>query len=197
MIFGLVTPYVIQSHSFLTTHAYIKEGQLMKAKNTPNIIDPTLDLDAIREECLSLMKTRAYISAGVSAIPVPLLDIAVDAGMLTQLLPEISIKFGLEKAKMEAINFHTGDIRWRELGSRSLAFAGLVATRGATRLSIRGLGTRLISREVVKFIPLGGSIIAATMGYFVFKRITTNHIDECYALAKDLQTNGNPSKKKR
>ena len=166
----------------------------MKAKNTPNIIDPTLDLDAIREECLSLMKKRAYISAGVSAVPVPLLDIAVDAGMLTQLLPEISIKFGLEKEKMEVFNFQTHDIRWRELGSRSLAFAGLVATRGATRMSIRGLGTRLISREVIKFIPLGGPIIAATMGYFVFKKITTSHIDECYSLAKDLQKNGITSK---
>jgi uncharacterized protein (DUF697 family) len=169
----------------------------MKPKNIPNIIDPSLDLDAIREECLSLMKTRAYISAGVSAIPVPLIDIAVDAGMLTQLLPEISIKFGLESEKLAAINFQTGDVRWRELGSRSLAFAGLVAARGATRMSIRGLGTRLISRQVIKFIPLGGPIIAATMGYFVFKKITVNHINECYALAKELQTGSKVSKKKR
>ena len=169
----------------------------MKPKNIPTIIDPTLDLDAIREECLSLMKTRAYISAGISAVPIPLIDVAVDAGMLTQFLPEISIKFGLEEETLAAINFQTGDVRWRELGSRSLAFAGLVATRGATRMSIKGLGARLVSRQVVKFIPLGGSIIAASMGYFVFKKITTNHIDECYALAKELQGTSNTTQKKR
>jgi hypothetical protein len=50
---------------------------------------------------------------------------------------------------------------------------------------------------VIKFIPLGGPIIAATMGYFVFKKITTKHIDECYALAKELQNSAHPSKKKR
>lgn len=168
----------------------------MKLDRT-RIIDPALDLDAIREECLSLMKTRAYISAGISAVPIPLIDLAVDAGMLTQLLPEISIKFGLESEKLAAINFQTGDIRWRELGSRSIAFAGLVATRSATRLSIRGLGARLISRQVIKFVPLGGTVIAATMGYFVFKRITTKHIDECYTLAKALQASGSTPQKKR
>lgn len=169
----------------------------MKLDNIPHKIDPTLNLDDIREECLALMKKRAYISAGVSAIPVPLLDVAIDAGMLTQLLPEISIKFGLEKEKMAAINFETHDIHWREVGSRSLAFAGLVATRGVTRLSIRGLGTRLISRQVVKFIPLGGSIIAASMGYFVFKKITTDHINECYKVAKELQQGSSVVVKKR
>ncbi len=169
----------------------------MKLSNIPNTIDPTLNLDDIREECLALMKKRAYISAGVSAVPVPLLDVAVDAGMLTQLLPEISIKFGLDTEKMAAINFATGDVHWRELGSRSLAFAGLVATRGATRMTIRGLGTRLLSRQVVKFIPLGGPIIAASMGYFVFKKITTDHINECYKVAKELQTGVSGTAKKR
>jgi uncharacterized protein (DUF697 family) len=168
----------------------------MKIDKITNIIDPALDLDAIRKECLDLMKTRAYISAGVSAVPIPLFDVAVDAGMLTQLLPEISTKFGLEKEKLAAINFQTGDIRWRELGSRSLAFAGLIATRSATRLSIRGLGARIVSRQVVKFIPLGGPIIAASMGYFVFKKITTDHINECYELAKELQGKGKKTSKK-
>lgn len=161
------------------------------------VTDSAIDLDAIRKECMSLMKKRALISGGVSAIPVPFLDIAVDAGMLTQLLPEISSKFGLEARRVAAIDFRTGEIKWLELGSRSLAFAGAVASRGAARLSISGLGTRIVSRQVTKFIPLGGSMIAATMGYFVFKKVTTKHIDECYALAKKRQTGGSTPAKKR
>jgi uncharacterized protein (DUF697 family) len=158
--------------------------------------DSAVDLDAIRQECISLMKKRALISGGVSAIPVPFLDIAVDAGMLTQLLPEISSRFGLEAPKVEAINFETGEVQWLELGSRGLAFAGAVASRGAARLSISGLGTRIVTRQVTKFIPLGGSIIAATMGYFVFKKITTKHINECYSRAKKRQMSGRVAPKK-
>jgi len=40
---------------------------------------------------------------------------------------------------------------------------------------------------VIKFIPLGGQIVAATMGYYVMKKIATDHINECYDLAKGLQ----------
>lgn len=157
------------------------------SNKTATRIDPTLDLDAVRTECLELVKKRAYLSAGASAVPIPLLDVAVDAGLLSQLLPEISYMFGLAEEQMAMFNSETREVDWKVARTRGVAFAGLVASRGVTRMSIQGMGTRILSRQVIKFIPLGGTIIAASMGYFVFKKIATNHVDDCYKTAKGLQ----------
>lgn len=155
--------------------------------DTPTSIDPSLDLDAIRTECLDLVKKRAYLSAGASAVPIPLLDVAFDAGMLSQLLPEISHKFGLAEEQMAMFNPETREVNWKVASERGIAFAGLVASRGVTRMTIQGMGTRILSRQVIKFIPLGGTIVAASMGYFVFKKIATSHVDDCYKAAKGHQ----------
>ncbi len=159
------------------------------SSKTPTRIDPTLDLDAVRTECLELVKKRAYFSAGASAVPIPLLDVAVDAGLLSSLLPEISYKFGLGEEQAEIFDPETREVDWTVARNRGVAFAGLVATRGVIRMSIQGMGTRILSRQVIKFVPLGGTIIAASMGYFVFKKIATNHVDDCYKTAKGLQLN--------
>jgi hypothetical protein len=59
----------------------------MKLDKIPDRIDPSLDLDRIRNECLELTKKRAYYSAGAAVIPVPFLDVVIDVGILSQLIP--------------------------------------------------------------------------------------------------------------
>lgn len=160
----------------------------MKLDNLPSYVDPSLNLELIRTECLAMAKKRALISAGVSTIPIPFFDVVVDAGILTELLPEISAKFGLAPEPEAMFDFETRDVDWGEVRSRGLTFAGLVTQRGIVRGTIQGFGMRLITRQVVKFIPLGGSIVAATMGYTVFKRIASDHVDKCYKAALSIQS---------
>lgn len=154
----------------------------------PNTIDPNLDLDQVKEECLKLVKSRARISAGVAIVPVPFFDVAIDAGMLTQLIPEISARFGLIEGRESAIDLQSRQIHWGTLKDRTVDFAGLMATRGIVKKTIQGFGGRIAAKQVTKFIPLGGQLVAATMGYTIFKKIATDHINECYNLAKDIQT---------
>ena len=68
---------------------------MMKIDNIPQTIDPTLNLEQVREECLELVKKRAYMSAGVAIIPIPFLDVLIDVGILSQLIPEVNARFGL------------------------------------------------------------------------------------------------------
>lgn len=153
----------------------------------PNTIDPDLDLEKIRVECQQLVKKRAKYSAGAAVIPVPFVDVAIDAGMLTQLLPEISERFGLIEGRESAIDLESRDVHWRELKNRAVDFAGLMATRGVIKKTIQGFGGRIVAKQVTKFVPLGGQLVAATMGYTIFKKIAFDHIEECYKLAKDIQ----------
>ncbi len=51
---------------------------MIKRETIPDSIDPSLDLEMIRAECLELVKKRAYFSAGAAVIPVPFLDVVID-----------------------------------------------------------------------------------------------------------------------
>lgn len=158
------------------------------AEKLPSTIDPNLDLDQVKKECLALVKKRAKYSAGVAIVPVPFFDVAVDASMLTMLLPEISERFGLLKDRQGAVDLESRKIHWSALKDRTVSFAGLMATRGIVKKTVQGFGGRIAAKQVTKFIPLGGQLVAATMGYVIFKKIATDHIEECYKLAKDIQT---------
>lgn len=158
-----------------------------KLEKLPESIDPDLDLNAVRKQCQELVRKRAYMSAGVAVVPVPFADVVVDAGILSQLIPEISERFGLVEERLEAIDLQAREIHWQEMRSRALEFAGMVATRGVVRKSINGMFGKILSKQVAKFVPLGGQMVAASLGYVVLSKVANDHIDECYRLAKKIQ----------
>ena len=47
----------------------------MKIDKIPDSIDPNLNLESIRTECLELVKKRSYFSAGAAVVPIPFFEI--------------------------------------------------------------------------------------------------------------------------
>lgn len=148
-------------------------------------IDPTLNLEQIRAECQAMAKSRAKVSAGVAVIPLPFLNVAVDVAMLTKLLPEITERFGLADAA--DLDKSTEEARKQSMKERIMAIGGLIAARSVVNKTVQGFGGRFIGKQVSKYIPLGGSMVAASLGYMIFKKIAFDHIEECYKLAKQAQ----------
>lgn len=147
---------------------------------------PTVaELDRLREECRELVRKRALVSAGAAVIPVPLLDIVVDAGILMDLIPDISHRFGLATEDIDAMDPARKEKTWRQIRRRGSQLIGIVLTRQLIRKSFDGLVGRLVARQISKFIPLGGQIVAAGLGYFVMRKIAYQHIDDCYAVARE------------
>ena len=159
----------------------------MKIDNIPDSIDPNLNLEIIRAECLELAKKRAYFSAGAAIIPVPFFDVVIDVGILSQLIPEINARFGLSPEQISVYDPATKQIHWNELRKRGVEFSGLVVARTAVKKSINNVAAKYITREITKFIPLGGQAIAAGLGYFVMKTVADAHVEDCYKLAKNIQ----------
>jgi len=159
----------------------------MKIDKLPDAIDPSLNLEQIRDECLEQVKKRSYVSAGVAVIPVPFLDVVIDVGMLSLLIPEINARFGLAPDQISVYDPATKKIHWNELRKRGFEFSGLVVARTAVKASLNNMAAKIITKQVTKFIPLGGSIMAASLGYIVMKKVAEAHVDECYKLAKNIQ----------
>ncbi|WP_168407413.1 hypothetical protein [Acinetobacter indicus] len=159
----------------------------MKIDKIPNSIDPNLNLEQVRADCLELVKKRAYVSAGAAVIPVPFLDVVIDVGILSQLIPEINARFGLSPEQVSVYDPGTKQIHWQELRKRGIEFSGLVVARTAVKKSLNNVAAKVITKQVTKFIPLGGQLVAASLGYFVMKKVAEAHVEESYKIAKGIQ----------
>lgn len=158
----------------------------MKLKNIPNQIDPNINLERARAESLELIKKRAAISAGAAVVPVPFFDLIIDLGVLSTLLPEINAKFGLAPEQMSVYDPATKTVHWKELRKRGFELSSFVVARTAVKQSINGLMGKFVTKQVTKFIPLGGSLVAGTLGYIIMKKIAETHVEDCYETAQRL-----------
>lgn len=141
------------------------------------------DLLRIRDDCRRRVKRASWASAGAAVVPVPLLDMVVDVGILMKLLPEINERFGLAPKHIEAMPEETRLQVWQRRAERGSELIGMVVTRELIKRSLQGVGTRFAARQVARFIPFGGQIVAATLGYWVMRRLAWQHIDDCVEVA--------------
>ena len=159
----------------------------MKIEKIPDSIDPGLNLEQIRDECLARTKKTAYCSAGAAIVPIPFFDVVVDLGMLTQIIPDINARFGLAPEHISVYDPETKKVHWDELRKRGFELSGFVVARTAMKKTFNGFFTKIATKQVTKFIPLGGQLLAASLGYFMMRKITEAHIQDCYTLAKRIQ----------
>lgn len=155
----------------------------VNVEKMPKSFDPSLDLEQIKRECHEMVKKEAKYSAAAAIVPVPLVDLVVDASLLTKLLPEISAKFGLIEPEAQAVDLNNK----ADLKDKAVDLAGLVLTRSIAKKTFQGFGGRIIAKQVTKFIPFGGQLVAGTIGYLMFKKIADDHIEKSYKQAKALQ----------
>jgi uncharacterized protein (DUF697 family) len=150
------------------------------------------ELDVIREQCRKLARKKARLSGLASVVPIPAFDIAAEVRLLSKLLPEISDRFGLTPEKIREMPTEQREkVRWH-MRNRKTGFFGLIATRALLRRSLQSYVGRLLTTQVAKFIPLTGSLVAATLGYQVLRRIADQYIDDCYEVGRALWQGGAP-----
>lgn len=142
--------------------------------------------DAVRRS-RKLLNRRALVGAAASAVPIPGLDWAVDAALLSRLIPAINAQFGLTPQQLDALPDHK-----REQVQKALAMVGSVVigkfvTRDMVVRMAQTVGKRLTAKQASKYVPLAGQAIAALMGYTALRYLGEEHIKDCVRVAKEAQ----------
>lgn len=135
----------------------------------------------------SLLKRRALVAAVASTVPVPGLDWAVDAALLSRLLPKISAEFGLTPEQLDQL-----DPRKREQVQKAVAMVGSVLigkfiTRDLALKAVRTAGMRMTTKQLSKYIPLAGQAVSAALGYATLRFLGEQHIRDCIAVVQAAQ----------
>ena len=146
--------------------------------------DALRQLDAIRTQCRALVTRRASLSAGAAIVPIPGLDLGTDVAILLKLIPRINEKFGLTPTQIDALDVDTKRLVLMLVSSVGSGLVGRLITKGLVVKVLQKIGVRLTAQGIVKYVPLLGQALSASISFGAMKMLGNRHVDDCYEVAK-------------
>ena len=120
-------------------------------------------------------------------MPVPGLDWAVDAALLSRLIPAINSEFGLTPAQLDLLPAHKREQVQKALAMVGSVLVGKFITRDLVIRMAQSMGKRLTVRQAAKYVPLAGQALSAVMGFAALRYLGEEHIKDCVRVAKAAQ----------
>jgi hypothetical protein len=141
-------------------------------------------LQAAVQRSRKLLNKRALVAAAASAVPIPGLDWAVDAALLSKLIPEINREFGLTPEQLDKL-----DPGKREQVQKAVTLVGSMLigkfiSRDLVLKAATTIGVRLTTKQAAKFVPIAGQIISAAVGYAAIRYFGEQHMKDCMRVAQ-------------
>jgi uncharacterized protein (DUF697 family) len=142
--------------------------------------------DAVKRSRKMLHK-RALLAGAVSAVPVPGLDWAVDAAMLSKLIPEINREFGLTPEQLDSLNPKKREQVQKAVTLVGSVLIGKLISKDLVIKAATTIGVRLTTKQLAKYVPFAGQIVAATVGYAAIRYLGEEHMKDCIRVAQQAQ----------
>jgi uncharacterized protein (DUF697 family) len=141
------------------------------------------DVPLIAERCRRLVTRRALLSAGASVVPLPGFDLMVDLGVLTRILHEVNAEFGLTPQQIEALSPARQYTVYKAINALGASAVGRLITREVVALFARSVARRLATKSVLRFVPLAGTALAASISFVALKTLGDRHVADCARVA--------------
>lgn len=141
-------------------------------------------LEAAVKRSRKLLNKRALVAAAASAVPVPGLDWAVDAALLSKLIPEINREFGLTPQQLDKLEPRKRDQVQKAVTLVGSVLIGKFISRDLVIKAATKIGVRLTTKQVAKYVPLAGQIVSAAVGYAAIRYLGEEHMKDCIRVAK-------------
>lgn len=130
-----------------------------------------------------LLRKRALVAGVAGAVPLPGLDWAVDAALLTRLLPRINSEFGLAPAQIEKLDAREKERVQKAIAMIGSVLVGRVVTKTLVIRFAKMLGMRLTAAQAAKYVPLAGQLVSGALGYAALRYLGEQHIRDCVKVA--------------
>ena len=131
-----------------------------------------------------LIRRRAVAAGVAGALPVPGLDWALDAAMLTRLLPRISEQFGLAASQIDQMEAQEKERVRKAIAMVGSVAVGRIVTESMVLRLARMLGVRLTAAQASKYVPIAGQVVAGALGYTTLRLLAERHICDCVRVAR-------------
>jgi len=145
------------------------------------------DMQAAVKRSRKLLHKRALMSGVASVVPVPGLDWLVDAAMLSELISEINQEFGLTPEQLDNLNPKKREQVQNAVTLVGSVLIGKLISRDLVLAAATKIGLRLTAKQLAKYVPLAGQIVAATVGYAAIRFLGEAHMKDCIRVAQQAQ----------
>lgn len=147
--------------------------------------DPAL-IAAVRRS-RKLVARKALLAAAASAVPLPGIDWAADAALLSRLVPQISTEFGLSVTQVETMAPQQRERIQKAATTVGALLVGRLVTRDLLMALAKHAGLRLTTKQATKYVPVAGQIVSAGLGYAALRALGEQHIKDCVKVARAVQ----------
>ena len=130
-----------------------------------------------------MLRKRALVAGVAGAVPFPGLDWAVDAALLTQMLPRINSEFGLAPHQIEKLDAREKERVQKAIAMIGSVLIGRVVTKTLVVRFARLVGLRLTAAQASKYVPLAGQLVSGALGYAALRYLGEQHIRDCVKVA--------------
>ena len=155
--------------------------------NALNMASEDAALQAAVKRSRKLLNKRAMVAAVASAVPIPGLDWAVDAALLSKLIPEINKEFGLTPQQLDQLSPHKREQVQRAVTMVGSVLIGKLISRDLVIKAATKIGMRLTTRQLAKYVPFAGQIVSAAVGYAAIRYLGEEHMKDCIRVAKQAK----------
>ena len=156
----------------------------------PSALNMALDdanMQAAVKRSRKMLHKRALLAGAVSAVPIPGLDWAVDAAMLSKLIPEINKEFGLTPQQLDSLNPKKREQVQKAVTMVGSVLIGKLISKDLVIAAATKIGMRLTTKQLAKYVPFAGQIVAATVGYAAIRYLGEEHMKDCIRVAQQAQ----------
>lgn len=145
------------------------------------------DLAGTRERCRQMVRKRATMAAGFSAVPVPGLDIVSDMSLFTGLVDEVNAAFGLSEQQIGRLQPKYRMMVYEAALGVGGMMVGRLVTKELLLTLFKKAGVKIASKTAAKLVPVAGSLVSAAIGFAVFRKLGYQHVEACVKVAEKLQ----------
>ena len=142
------------------------------------------ELNAIRDECKAMVTRRAGLSAGAVVIPIPGIDIGADVSLLLEMIPAINEKFGLTPNQIDQLPQQVKKITVVAITSVGSEMVGKMVTKHVLLQILKKIGVRVTGKAFIRFIPVLGQAVAASISFGAMKMVGNAHVEDCYKVVR-------------
>jgi uncharacterized protein (DUF697 family) len=140
-------------------------------------------LEAAVRECRKILHRRSLVAAGASMVPIPGLDWAVDAALLSRLIPQINARFGLTPEQMTQLGSSQRDQVQKAISGVGSVLIGKYISKELVLRAAQTVGMRLTVAQASKYVPFAGQAVAALVGYSAVRYLGEQHLKDCVQVA--------------
>ena len=145
------------------------------------------EIAKVRERCRRLVRKRATMAAGFSAVPLPGLDVVSDMSLFVRLVDEVNAAFGLTPQQVERLQPKFRLMAYEAAVGMGGMLVGRLVTRELLMTLFKKVGLKIATKTAAKLVPIAGSVVSAAIGFAMFRQLGYQHVEACVKVADKLQ----------